>query len=333
MNENGLGLFYKEAFDRLGCETLMTGALNISPRNSFYGRALNRLFANGISKDRTHKKHFAILLETAQRFAPDIVITIRCEMLDPSTAAELSSLCNDRHFNIYPDSPIQIPGVSRALALDALREYTAILTFSKVTIPVFYQLGARAAHWLPFAFDPNRHRPNPTALKDLEFSYFGTWGPAPQYWLHQASPMEVAIFGNGWEKLHRKSPLRRKWVKNESLKTPMAEMISRSKVVFNLIRPEHGCAHSMKTFEIPASGGFMLTNWTEEQEYFLKPDHEAVYFNCRDELIDKGYFYLSNERARLKIAKNGMEAVKPHTYDSRARTVLSYVETGAWIEV
>jgi len=108
----------------------------------------------------------------------------------------------------------------------------------------------------------------------------------------------------------------------------MPASIAGSKIVFNLVRAEHGCAHSMKTFEIPACGGFMLTNWTEEQARFFEDRKGCVFFNSVDEMLDKADYYLSHDKERERVRLAGMAAVAPHTYVRRALTILRYVDTG-----
>lgn len=333
LSEKGLGLFYKQAFQTLGYEVEMTGALQLVQRTSRAGRGLNRLKTTSLLKKYTHKASFAALLKFAGAFRPEIIVTIRCEMLNLETVEELTRISGGRHFNIYPDSPIQIPGIGRALELDAMRGYSAVLTFSKASVPVFYQLGARQAYWLPFGYARGVHAPSAQSVQDLGVSYFGTWGPAPEYWLKKASELDIYVFGHGWERLPLNSQLRARWAKDLGTLSSMSEMISKSRIIFNLIRPEHGCAHSMKTFEIPASGGFMLTNWTEEQASFFTPDKEAVYFNCTEELVDKARFFLSNESARAKIAAAGHTACIPHDYEDRARRILTLADSGSWTDI
>ena len=73
----------------------------------------------------------------------------------------------------------------------------------------------------------------------------------------------------------------------------------------------------------------MLTNRSEEQVSFFKPDIEAVYFNTSEEMLDKAKFYLSHIDQREKIRIAGMKAVAPHTYEMRAIKILEFLDKGA----
>ena len=102
----------------------------------------------------------------------------------------------------------------------------------------------------------------------------------------------------------------------------MSKVCPAADVVVNFIRAEHGCAHSMKTFELPACGGFLLCTRTEEQLEFLPEDECAAYFWTQEEMIDKLRFYLAHPAARERIRLAGMERVRPHTYVERSRQLL-----------
>lgn len=96
-------------------------------------------------------------------------------------------------------------------------------------------------------------------------------------------------------------------------------------MVFNMVRAEHGCAHSMKTFEIPACGGFMLTNWTKEQAEFFEDDKDCVFFHTQEEMLDRAKYYISHDAQRRRIAEAGHAAVQPHSYVVRARQILDEI--------
>ena len=78
----------------------------------------------------------------------------------------------------------------------------------------------------------------------------------------------------------------------------------------------------MKTFEIPACGGFMLTKRTEDQLEFFPEDIGAVYFSTEEELIEKIRYYLKNEDKRNSIAAKGLEIANSHRYSDRMQTVM-----------
>lgn len=73
-----------------------------------------------------------------------------------------------------------------------------------------------------------------------------------------------------------------------------------------------------RIFEIPGSGGFLLTENVENiSDYFL-PEKEISVFDSPDDLLAKVKYYLSNESLRKEIAYHGFKrAIREHTYEQR----------------
>ena len=232
--------------------------------------------------------------------------------------------------NIYPDNPFVIPGNSAMQMDESLRCYSTVFTFSKSLVPVFYQLGAKHVEWLPFGFDPATHSPAPPTSGELppfDVAYLGAWGPIQERWLSPLVELGLRIFGPGWHHLASSSPLRACWEKGAGMGRHMASAISGAKITVNLTRAEHGCGHSMKTFEIPACGGFMLTNRTDEQMQFFADEKECVYFDTIDEMFVKAKYYVENADQRERIRLAGIKAVRGHAYENRAIALLKHMGT------
>ena len=80
----------------------------------------------------------------------------------------------------------------------------------------------------------------------------------------------------------------------------------------------------MRTFEVSACGGFLLSVRTDEAKSFLKKTREAAYFSSPEELKEKINFYLKNEETRKKIAEAGYEKLKnsDYAYADRAKRII-----------
>ncbi len=326
----GLAACYHRAFVGRGMEATLYFLFGESA-DSFVASAVDRLAPLYCFK---RSRALRRVEAAVAAFRPDLILVAKGTELDGEALSRLKAVSGALLFNIYPDSPFVYPGypdLNGESFSSALRQYDCLFTFARFLVPVFALCGAPEVRYLPFAHDPSLHHPSSLDAATITsygspVAYLGTWGPSHERWLDTLLPFGLKIWGLHWDHLPSSSPLRDCWQRPDGarrgLGPDMAKVCGASAIVFNLVRAEHGCAHSMKTFEIPACQGLMITNRTDEQlEYFLE-DRCAVYFSTNEELRDKVAFYLKNESAREKIAQEGHRRALDHTYLHRVDDVL-----------
>ena len=328
-----LAKLYFDAFNNLGHQSKIVAInpsvidLSLMGRTTAYlGRKFSRISRANMWAE---KKLYKALNEDM----PDLLLCIRCENLSLDFLKEIKSNKNIVLANIYPDNPMVIPGRITPRFYDWLAKFDVIFSSDNHVKKVFYQLGAKCVEWLPFAHEPKYHMAKNAEKVDSRFygsaiSYIGTYGQAQAYWLGRINHFGLKIWGNGWEKISKNDNLSKVWMRGHGIGSEMWKPIYSSSIVFNMCRVEHMAELSMKTFEIPAAGGLMLSNFTETQNIFFKNGIEAIYYNNLEEANDLISFYLKNESLIKKIKQNAMKAVTRHTYTSRAQSVIKYVNTG-----
>jgi spore maturation protein CgeB len=73
-----------------------------------------------------------------------------------------------------------------------------------------------------------------------------------------------------------------------------------------------------RNFEIPGSGGFLLTQGADNLEEYFTPDKEIAVFSGIDDLKDKIKYYLSHNKERENIRHAGYQrALRDHTFEKR----------------
>lgn len=73
-----------------------------------------------------------------------------------------------------------------------------------------------------------------------------------------------------------------------------------------------------RTFEVPGSGGFLLTQEAPGLSEYLLPGQEVGTFRDPDGLVDAVRHYLAEDGQRRRIAENGYtRVVRDHTYEQR----------------
>jgi spore maturation protein CgeB len=327
-----LGRLYAEAFAELGHETFFLAQNSRVTDISFLGRSFSYLKRTLSPITGASQISENILVEKIKQFRADIAVFIRCDTLSLGAIREIKKCTNMSMVNIYPDSPLVIPGVERKNFSEWLAEFDVIFSSDSYIKKVFYQLGAKKVEFLPFAYDPKYHSPKALANSDSTIfsspvAYVGTFGRLQKDWLSSIQHHGLKVWGNSWDSLSKRDSLRTSWIKGRGIGAEMWKAINLSGITFNMCRVEHSAEISMKTFEIPAAGGLMLSNYTETQNAFFKDGVQAVYYNNREEASDLIEFYIKRPELIEKIKFNSMKAVERHTYQSRAKAVIDYVLT------
>ena len=133
---------------------------------------------------------------------------------------------------------------------------------------------------------------------------------------------KIKVFG--WEEW-KKSQL--KDVYGGSLDTSeMAKAFKLAKISINTnLRPLSGYVN-FKTFEIPASGGFQLTDNQDVLNDILIIGEEVVVFDTIDDAMEKIEYYIKHEDQRQIIIENGKKRVlRDHTIEQRIEEILSNI--------
>lgn len=257
-------------------------------------------------------------------FQPDVIVVMKGDFLNVSALQHLKEQTDAQIWNIYSDHPLASLQNRVMKFIPALESYDLVWTFSETLIPIFYQMGAKQVRNIPFGFDPNIHFPiqNTEDIYNSDIAYLGSWGPFQEKWLKNFSSYNLKIYGGGWKRSKKISKLYKSWMNGLGNGEDMKKAIAGSKMVFNLVRAEHCALHSMKTFELVACGGCVISNRTPEQEKFFTDGKDIIFFDNASELAKKVDFYMKNEEKRYEIVKNALETIKKHAYSNRIEIFL-----------
>jgi len=187
--------------------------------------------------------------------------------------------------------------------------------------------------WLPFACDPELHRP--VELRDEDQSLFpedivfvGAYYPNRWQILKEiVGKYNIAIYGPGWQvvidnrnrhAIHAGPVPPSTWVK----------MYSAARIIL-IIHYQDGVTPcfqaSPKIFEAMSCRGFVITDVQKDVQTLFTSGRHLVSFADIDDLKDKIDFYLENEARRRLIADQGYEEVRRrHTYRHRMQTIIEH---------
>lgn len=100
-----------------------------------------------------------------------------------------------------------------------------------------------------------------------------------------------------------------------------------SKINLNITLRSIRHAIPLRGFDILGAGGFLLSNYQVDLARHFVPGEDFVYYEDRNDLMDKIDYYLNHEDERNAIANNAHEKIKKeHTFDVRVGQILDLVK-------
>ncbi len=107
--------------------------------------------------------------------------------------------------------------------------------------------------------------------------------------------------------------------------TEMPLVFKGSRVNLNISRRGLRGGVPLRAFDIMGSGGFLLSNFQPDFLDMFAPGEDFVYYESKEDMIDKIGYYLGHEEEREAIARNGHDKVAAaHTYQHRVREMLDF---------
>lgn len=226
------------------------------------------------------------------------------------------------------------PGSSCLLAPDALASFCTdtalaawcerggcIATFDPSTEASRRPGIARSLVDFQFAYDPTMHwRPiDGLQQSTSEVTFVGSWDRDRERTIRLLEPdVPVAVRGSGWS---RATTLRfARVTEGNAYGEELAEIVARSAVSLNLLRPQNVRSTNMRMFELPAQGGIAF-NFGSEREFLRNQVSSRQIDVLRAQILQ--HLSLSREQ-RIEFARSAQDEVRPHTYASRMQDLLAH---------
>ena len=279
------------------------------------------------------------LLRVAGEFRPGIVLMVKGDAIFPRVISRLKQsgspllLCWDADSMLTPGRPEAV--------LTKLGLYDLFFTVDSVEL-LPDDLRARMLErnrnifTVPLAANTLYYHPVPVSERRAEFLsgsvvFIGTINPARKEVLERVADLGLKIWApqkSPWgDWLKTGSLLEKTYQKGCVYGEELVQIYSTAGVVIDIhflfTRPGVIPNVTLRVFEIPAAGGFVLTNFSPQLANLFKPDEEIVAYSSIDELREKTIFYRAHPRERKRIAENGRARVlHDHTFGHRLETIL-----------
>jgi len=150
--------------------------------------------------------------------------------------------------------------------------------------------------------------------------------------------IKVKCFGAGWEKGKVSFEKMTEIFKTSKINLNISNSTSHDiRYIFSSIKSLYEFVIAKKrieqikarNFEIPAFGGFQLTNYIPSLEDYFKIGNEVASYTSLEDLALQINYYLDNEEGRRKIMINSYKrAIKEYTYLNRLKNIFGKIEWG-----
>ena len=206
--------------------------------------------------------------------------------------------------------------------LESLSYYDFFITTKSYNVKELKLLGAKNVFFINNGFDPETFKPYKNITRtfknfDRNICFIGTYEEerAKSIYFLAVNGLKVNVFGNDWNKIKKKH--KNILIHYKPLYGPdFAMACGYFKINLCFLRKINRDLQTTRSVEIPASGGFMLSERSVEHEYLFQDGKEVVFFDSDKDLLKKCIFYLNNENKRVKILRAGQERCKKSNYSN-----------------
>ena len=324
-NKNSLEIFYKKSFYSIGIKKIYFFSNNIyfylyclfsSMRAKFLYHLIRPIYENRINFFL--KKIGSI----------DLIIIFKGIEINKDFLIKLKNRYPAaKIINIYTDDPFNLRSVSTSssLLLSSIPVYDFFFIWSK---KIKFKLRKKYKYrkifyYLPFGYN---QRASYVIKKKIDINFISFIASSDKYrenMIKRIKSIKLNIFGNSWSSN----------LPNHSINTfvhgkKLIDIIAKSYASINILRKQNLTSHNMKTFEIPAMGGLLVTTRSKEQNLFFPENKASIMFNSAKELEKKILFLRKNQKIALNIRKKGFELSHKHSYKNRAKYILKTIYQG-----
>ena len=270
------------------------------------------------------------LLEAVKNNKSDILWVDKGLEIKPNTLAQVKLISPNTIIVGYsPDDMLQPHNQSRYF-IKALPLFDYYLTTKSFNISELKGLGVKHPIFIENGYDSDLHKP--MNLTDIErdkyggkIGFIGAWEKEREDSLLCLAKAGFSVRWWGW---HGKKSATRLHPNLRFENKPLwgadyVKAINAFDINLCFLRKINRDLQTTRSIEIPASGGFMLAEKTDEHLKLFEQKKEADFFSCNDELVDMVSYYIDNPIRRLEIAKAGRLRCINSLYSNQERLRLA----------
>ena len=274
------------------------------------------------------------LLDAAMQRGWDVIWLEKALTIDARTVRELRRACPRACIIGFSPDDMSARHNQSAQFLDALPLYDAFLTTKSYNVAELAAAGCGNVMFVGNGYDPVAFRPVAISDDDRrrlggDIGFIGSFEAARFETMQQLADagLHVRVWGDGWEGVQARGPnlvIERRPLRGDDFAAACAAF----KVNLGFLRRLNRDQQTTRSVEIPACGGFMLAERTDEHRALFVEGVEAEFFGDFEELLRKCRAYLADESARIAVAGAGLRRCRQSGYSNEARLRTALAELG-----
>lgn len=272
------------------------------------------------------------LTKLARDFSPQLIIVLKGETIPLNVLERLRRELGVPIVTWWVDDPFRFPGT-----IETYSSYDHFFVFDGAYIPRLEDLGVRRLTFLPCACDiHDYHQMNLSGADrrrySCEVAFVGWFYSQRGQLVTSMAGLDVAVWGPGWQ-LPEAKPVLQAVGANSHRGHKMnsrdaARLYNVAKICVNNHHDQsvyNGL--NIRSFEVPACGGFQLVDNLRGIHELFTPGEEVVCYESYDQARELADYYLERPEERAEIGRRGRERVlREHTYRHRMETLLESVK-------
>ena len=305
---SGTSLHRARAMERLGHTVSLIDPYDFLPRSVWVSRWLFHTGGAGVGFliDRP-------IVETAARSRPNLIWVDQGDFLGASLINSLRSF-DVPIVNYTIDDPFgSRDGRRFDHYLQALPYYDLVVVMREQNVAEAYGYGARKVLRVWMSADEVAHCPREISEKDLslwssDVCFVGTWYPERGPFMAELirAGIPLSIWGDRWQKA-KEWPLIAPYWRGPGVydDETYARIIQSAKICLGLLSKGNRDCHTTRSMEIPALGGLLCAERTDEHLALYRNGIEAVFWEYPQECAKICFDLLSDSQNRRNIAELG----------------------------
>jgi len=216
---------------------------------------------------------------------------------------------------------------------ESYSKYDCVFSQRKHLFSVYRNKGIKRLEYLPLFYYPEHHlivtSGNDRNIWGSDIAFMGTWSKNREKMIDFLDGHNVKIWGGYWNKSNKEFKKKFTITNKIAWLEDMARVVNSTKIIIDALTKEQNDKINMKNYQVPACGGFLITNRTDVILELFEEDKEIVCYDSYKELKEKCEYYLLHEEERSKIAINAHKKVVngQNTILDVAKKILDVVNT------